>query len=152
MLKPGMRGALGEVVSHVVMSNVEDGEVYTWDEWEVKDASGKVRSLEFDDGEWKLMERFQPLSEIPAGDLPVLGKGITLPIDAPRPEVVLVSVATVREIEGRPTYETEAGETADYFDAEAGDTLYSVEWQGDAVEYYRGRRLDEAEVRAAFSL
>jgi hypothetical protein len=151
----GMRGSLDgrpvEVVSRVLMSNVEGGKTYYWDEWELRDAEGRVRSLEYDDGQWKLVERFEPAAPLPAEDLPMLGRGVALPLGEPAPRVTLVSRATVQAIEGRPTYEAEVGDEADYLDAKGDDgVLYSVEWADGVVECYRGRAIRQAEVRVMF--
>lgn len=154
-IQVGMRGTLDgrpvEVVSRVLMSNVEGGKTYYWDEWELKDVDGRAHSLEYDDGRWKVLQRFEPAAPLHIEDLPMLGRGVSVPLGEPAPHITLVSRATVRRIEGRPSYDAAVGDEADYFDAVGDDgTLYSVEWADGVVECLRGRKISQAEVRAMF--
>ena len=153
-LKPGMKARFGsvdyELIGRIVWSMVEEGEKYYWTEFQLLGADGSTYFLELDEGQWKLSQKFTPLTPFdPTKDYSV---GMHVTLDSAAATITDRAVATIEHIEGELTYRAEVGDVMQYVDAKRVSTFYSVEWTEESIEYYRGRYLSEREVLQAFDL
>jgi hypothetical protein len=150
-MKGTFQGREYEVIGRVVLSTLEEGEKYTWTEFQLISADGEVLYLELDEGSWKLMEPFVPQTPFD----PKTGsaaEGSRIQLDESTAVVSDVGTATVEMVEGELTYAATLGEQRNYLDAKTFKTLYAVEWTEDELEFYRGKPLFEREVLMAFGL
>jgi len=158
-LQPGMRGRFGdreyELLGRLVLTTVEEGTTYRWDEFQLQSREGDVRYLVYDEGRWKLFEPLTRLGGLDAEQvkaLSSLGKGATLAIDGTRALVTDAGRAEIRAVEGELTWPAMVGTSRPFLDARRLSRLYSVEWGSGEVECYRGRAASHREVFAAFGL
>ncbi|MCS6777940.1 MAG: DUF4178 domain-containing protein [Chloroherpetonaceae bacterium] len=156
-LRPGMKasffGRQYELIGRVVLSMQEEDGTYYWDEFELVSEDGRVLFLEYDEGEWKLMEAFQPAQPLtPEQAWALLQVGTTPPMGMPGLVITERAQKRIEFIQGQLTYRAQIGETAMYADARRLDRLYSIEWTADEIEYYRGMPLAERDVYIAFGL
>ncbi len=154
IVAPGMKatwnGKVYEVIGRIVVGMEEEGETYLWDEFELVAADGDALFLEFDEGAWKMMETFTPNTPIGPDEIARLGIGSSVPMDGSSYNVTQKSVSTVHFVQGELTYAASVGDKASYMDAQKGNTLLTVEWKEDEIEFYRGRFLTERQVFEIF--
>ena len=153
-LKLGMKARFGaveyELIGRIVWSMVEEGETYLWQEFQLIGSDGSIYYLEMDEGQWKLSQKFVPLTPFdPKADYHA---GTHVSLDSAPATVTDRAVATIKHIEGELTYKAEVGDQMQYIDAKRMNTFYSVEWTEDSIEYYRGKYLSDREVYKAFDL
>jgi hypothetical protein len=150
-MKGHFRGREYEVIGRLVLSTMEEGEKYTWTEFQLISAEGEVLYLELDEGDWKLMEPFVPLTPFDpkAG---FHGEGSQVKLEQSNAVVTGSGTATVEMVEGELTYAATIGQQRSYLDAKTLSTQYAVEWTEDELEFYRGKLLSQREVLKAFGL
>ena len=138
------------VVARVVLSMREEGEDYYWREFELQAPDGDWCLLELDEGRWRLTRELRPQLPPARAELERCRPGSILLIDGARCRVTLVSRFKTCAVEGTAPSGARAGSSAPYLDAEDEEASYSVEWDGDEVECYRGEDWTDAAVAAAF--
>jgi hypothetical protein len=156
-IRVGMRGMLRgreyEVIGRLVFSMQEEGETYTWDEWQLLAPDGHVLYLEHDEGAWKLSEPFvprEPIGPATAGAVPI---GATLQMDDRfSARVQQRATATLRHVEGELTYAAAVGGQHQYLDLQGVRYVYSVQWTADEIEFYRGEPLAYRQVLVMVNL
>jgi hypothetical protein len=160
-LQVGMSGALFgksyRVAGRVVLGTEQDGQTYYWNEFNLIAADGETATLVFEPtehgGEWRLFILFEPENPITAADAATKRVGDPLNLEGTDVRVTLVSRSRIYHIEGEAPEGEEVGDVAQYFNAEAGNTMIVVSWTGDEVECYRGiEKLPYATVKEAFGL
>ncbi len=147
----GMRGTIGGE-EHQVIGRVlyRDDEGYTWDEWLLLTAAGEYRWLSDDPEEGMVLWRaFTPIQPV---DPNTVRQGMSINLSGTPARVTEVGRATIAYLEGELTWRAGKGEVIGALDAEGPDGLYSIEWSADEIEFYRGQRLNQAEVARAFGL
>lgn len=150
-LRIGMKAKLGGR-EYVAVGRLlfRDSEGYTWEEWVLLSQDGDAQYLEFDEGKWKLTHYW------PDGDDSVQVRSYTegQPVTLGNKAYVVTSVgvATVTGVEGEIPWPVRVGESSPYADFGSGDTIFSVEQTSEGIEWFRGRRLDVAEVYTVFGL
>lgn len=155
-LRVGMKAKFGgkeyELIGRVVFSTVEEGETYYWNEFQLLSADGDCFFLEYDEGQWKQMESFVPQTPIGPQEANGLRIGSSLSLDNTPCTVTHQGVSTIRFIQGELTYAAKVGDQRHYLDAKSVNRVYSVEWNEDEIEFYKGRFLSERQVLVAFDL
>ena len=160
-LKVGMSGTLFgksyRVAGRVVLGTEQDGQTCYWNEFNLIAADGETATLVFEPtehgGEWRLFILFEPENSITAADAAAKRVGDPLNLEGTDVRVTLVSRSRIYHIEGEAPEGEEVGDVAQYFNAEAGNTMIVVSWTGDEVECYRGiEKLPYATVKDAFGL
>ena len=154
-INPGMKARFGaveyELIGRIVWSMVEEGTTYYWQEFQLVGEDGSTYFLEFDEGQWKLSQKFTPLTPFdPNAESYAPGRHVHL--DTTAATVTDRAVGKIEHIEGELTYRAQVGDQIQYLDAKRLNTFYSVEWTEDSIEYYRGKYLSAREVYQAFDL
>ena len=157
-LRVGMKGALHgwtvRVVGRVVVGMEVDGETYYWNEFNLVDDRGVNGTLVFEDTEegpeWKLFTVFEPRHTLTAREAATKTAGDTVNFDGTPIEITLVDQSRVYHIEGAAPEGVEAGDVANYFNADTGDRMLVASWTGDEIEFYEGRDVRADEVAQAF--
>lgn len=157
-LRLGAKGTLNgwsvRVAGRVVMSMELDGETYTWNEFNLVDASGNGATLVFEeteDGpEWKLFRAITPDRPLTVGEAAAKSVGDTVNLDGSPVEITLVDQSRVAFIEGTAPEGVEVGDVANYFNADTGDRMLVVSWTGGELEYYEGLDVPPDAVATAF--
>jgi DNA-directed RNA polymerase subunit RPC12/RpoP len=148
----GMKGTLaGE--QHEIIGRVlyRDNQGYTWDEWILLSAAGDYRWLSDDEDEgvvlWHIFTPTQPLDPNTVRD------GQTINLTGDPVHVTEVTHATIAYMEGELIWKAKVGDTIRALDA-AGPQgeMFSIEWTGDQIEFYRGERMNRADAAVAFGL
>ena len=152
-MKAKLYGRVYTVGGRLVVSMMEDGERYYWDEWQLVAPDGSVLFLEFDEGRWKLLQPVDASQPI-GGDLSRMRRGSRVTIAGRQATVIEFSTARVHHVEGTFTWPVKVGDESHYIDAKGGTSDYAVEWFDDdrPVEHYRVQHLSKAGVYAAFDL
>lgn len=151
-MKGRFRGREYELIGRIVLGMREEGQEYRWDEFELLSEDGDVLWLEFDEGEWRLMESFVPLTPIGPEQIAALTPGASVALDQTHVTVQEKNQSTIRFIEGELTFAARVGDRRNYMDASAFNRRYVVEWTEDEIEFYRGRPLSHRDVLVAFNL
>ena len=127
-----------------------DAEGYSWEEWVLLSQDGDAQYLEFDEGKWSLTRYWPDGDDSVSVRSFVEGQPVTLGNKA----YVATSVGamTIAGAEGEIPWPVRVGESSAYADFASGDTIFSVEQAPDGIEWFRGRRLDAAEVYTLFGL
>jgi hypothetical protein len=146
------RGQEYTLTGRIVYRMVEEGEVSYWQEFELIGADGHVLFLEYDEGQWKLMESFVPQRPVGPHELVAYRVGSSLNLEGCAARVTELCEAAVHFAEGELTFAPNENETVHFVDARRLGTDYSVEWTTERVEFYRGRPLSEREVLGLFNL
>jgi hypothetical protein len=151
-MKAMLRGQEYELIGRLVLTTQEEGTTYQWEEFELISADGDVLFLEYDEGQWKLMEPFVPEKPIGPQEIAGLGKGSSVSLDGVNAHITDMGRAEVRFVEGELTFAATVGDTRGYVDATAFNQLYVVEWNEEEIEFYRGQPLSERELFLSFGL
>ncbi|MCC6443821.1 MAG: DUF4178 domain-containing protein [Armatimonadetes bacterium] len=155
-LRVGMAGLFGgkryQLIGRVVYSTVEEGETCFWEEFQLLAPDGDIFYLEYDEGQWKLLERFTPQNPIGPQEMASLRAGSNLRLEAGTSVVRERGKATVQSVQGELTYSIRAGDQVDYLEAAYLNRWYSVEWREEEIEFYRGKLLARKEVFHHFGL
>ncbi|WP_309715994.1 DUF4178 domain-containing protein [Armatimonas sp.] len=150
-LRIGMKAKLGGR-EYVAVGRLlfRDAEGYTWEEWVLLSQDGDAQYLEFDEGKWTIARYW------PEGDQSVqvtdYSEGNTIALGGQTTTVTSIGTQTVSGVEGEIPWPVRVGERNPYADFGTGDTIFSVEQASDGIEWFRGRRLDAAEVYTLFGL
>ena len=155
----GMKARIGGKEFHCVgrirYVQAEDDETYYWEEWVLLNPDGDARYLEFDEGKWTLSEPFQPAPGAPsAGEFSIAAEGVRYTVDGLSVTVTDAGACQVKTVEGEIPWPVAPGDRLRYVDMEGGGGFFSAEIGGDdgAVEWFRGRRLDDRAVYTLFDL
>ena len=159
-IKIGMTGTFSGVAYRVlgrsVMGVVDDGTTYYWNEFNLQSENGAATTLVYevtDNGPaWRLFTMFEPQFPITSADAATKRVGDPLNLDGTDVRVTLLDSSRVYHIEGQAPEGEDVGDRAQYFNAEAGDTMIVVSWTGDEVECYRGVTISASTVAKAFDL
>jgi hypothetical protein len=151
-MKATMRGREYELTGRIVISMMEEGVRYPWDEFLLVSSDGDCLFLEYDEGQWKLTETFVPNTPVSPQEAVKLGVQGQVNLDGVSAHITQISRATINFVEGELTWAAEAGDSVDYFDAQGFGRIYSVEWSEDEIEFYKGQFLSNREVFVAFGL
>ncbi len=127
-----------------------DTDGYSWEEWVLLSQDGDAQYLEFDEGKWSLTRYW------PEGDDTIRVRSYTegQPVTLGNRAYIVTSVgeAIIAGVEGEIPWPVRVGESSPYADFGSGDTIFSVEQAADGIEWFRGRRLEAAEVYTFFGL
>ncbi|HUS16453.1 MAG TPA: DUF4178 domain-containing protein [Chloroflexia bacterium] len=146
----GMQGAIGpdtyQIIGRVRYSDDED----QWDEWLLLSGQGAYRWLsDSEDVGLVLWYPFTPTAPVnPAS----IDRGAVLDLGGGPVRIRSRGTATITYQEGELTWRASLGDTMHYAEGVAGDTLISVEWTANEIEFYGGQRLDRGLVAQAFGL
>jgi hypothetical protein len=142
-----------ELVRHLVLGMQEKGKTYTWQEFHLRAADGADRVLVYDTGRWQLMEAFVPEPPLSWQQVAGLTPGCFARLDGARgATVTAVAAAEVRAVEGARMAGDTVGKQYNFLEAKYRGRLYTVEWTGDDIVFYRGRPLATPQVYMAFGL
>jgi Domain of unknown function (DUF4178) len=150
-IRIGMKAKLGgkEFVA-VGRLHFRDGEGYSWEEWVLLSQDGEAQYLELDEGKWSLTRYW------PEGDETVMVSAYTegQPVTLGKKAYIVTSVGTqiISGVEGEIPWAVRVGESSAYADFGSGSSIFSVEQASDGIEWFRGRRLEAAEVYTLFGL
>lgn len=150
-MKANWEGKEWEAAGRQVMVERDDEGTYTWEEWVLIAPDGDLLYLEFDEGKWKYSRPFVPDQPLGPDQLQRLGPGATVPFDGGA-MVTDAGRCQLAHAEGEFPYMVFPDRTKGYLDATRFTQFYSVEWDEDAVEFYKGRFLDERQVFSMFGM
>ncbi len=160
-LRVGMTGTLDghrcRVAGRTLVGMQEAGETYYWTEFNlVDDAAGFCADLVYEETEdgpqWSLYILIEPDRPMTVAEAQSKRLGEYVTIDGTSGRITLVSESRVYFIEGEAAEGVEVGDIAHYFNADAGNRTLVASWTGDELELYRGRKLPNSQVAAAFGL
>ena len=160
-LKVGATGTLDgkrwRVAGRVVLSvQLDDGETYYWNEFNLVDGFGRRAILVFEETEsgpqWKLFKMLEPLHAMTADEAATKQVGDTVNLDGTPARITLVDQSQVVHIEGVGPDGVEVGDVAHYFNVESGPRMLVASWSGEDIEFYEGNNLPGQQVAAAFGL
>lgn len=145
------------VRGRVVMSMVaDDGETYTWEEFNLVDDAGSAVTLVWEETEdgptWKWFTLYAPREPLTPAEAARKQVGDTVTFEGRQIPVTLVDSSKVAFIEGEAPEDVEVGDVAHYFNADAGDRLFVASWDDSYIEFYLGRDLPAGRVEEAFGL
>jgi hypothetical protein len=144
------------VVGRVVMSMVERGTVYYWQEFNLLGPEAQSAILVYEPadhgGDWRLFAPFDPSDPLSAERAASQRVGNRVAVDGEEFRVTLVARSRVCLVEGQGTEGEDVGHVADYFNAQQGNTLLVVSWTGNEVEFFRGQNLSAPLVRKALNV
>ncbi len=160
LLRIGMHGNFSgkdyRLVGRVVMGETEDGETYYWNEFNLESTDGGYADLVYEEtergGEWRLFTMFEPEYPMTAADAATKRVGDHINLTGEDVRVTLRSSSRVYHIEGKAPEGIEAGDVANYFNAQAGEDMQVVSWTGEEMEYYNGVNVPQSLVAGAFHL
>ena len=161
ILRIGMHGELGgkdfRLIGRVVMGVEIEGEIYYWNEFNLRADDGTPATLVFEGsgdggGEWRLFQMFEPEYPMTAEDAATKAVGDALNLNGTDVRVTLVQTSRVYYVEGQAPEGVTAGSTASYFNAETDNLMQVVSWTGDEMEYYNGFSLTREAVEVAFNV
>lgn len=166
----GMQGTVGPE-TYAVIGRVryrDTGEVYSavpgyrdddddddgsdiWDEWLLLSARGAYRW--FSDSEDVGLVLWYPFTPTVPLDPNTIQRGGTIDLGGGPATVRSRGSATIDYLEGEMTWSARVGDRMNYAEALARDnTLLSVEWTQNEVEFYSGQRLDRRATEQAFGI
>ena len=149
-------GTQYRVVGRVVMGEVEGGQIYYWNEFNLETDAGESATLVFErterGGEWRFFTLFEPQYPITAEDAATKRVGDPLNLDGTDTRVTLVEQSRVYHIEGKAPEGVKVGAHANYFNTEGGNNMDVVSWTGEEVECYHGVNLPWSVVAGAFNI
>lgn len=160
-LRLGQSGTIDDrrftVRGRVVMSMVaDDGETYTWQEFNLIDDAGSAVTLVWEEAEdgptWKWFTLYAPREPLTPAEAARKQVGDTVTFEGRQIPVTLVDSSKVAFIEGEAPEDVEVGDVAHYFNADAGGRLFVASWGEDYIEFYLGRDLPPGRVEGAFGL
>jgi uncharacterized protein DUF4178 len=151
-MKAMLRGKEYELIGRLVLTMMEEGVAYTWNEFELLAPDGDALFLEYEEGRWKLMETFVPQQPMGPVEAAHLQPGAVINLDGTPATVTEISQATVVGVQGELTFQARVGDRMSYLDATSWKRSYAVEWREEEIEYYRGEALTDWQVFAAFGL
>ena len=145
-----------QVVGRSGLGEIEDGEIYSWNEFNLETKSGDQATLVYektDNGvHWRIFTLFDPEYPMTAEDAATKRVGDRLNLTGDDVSVTFRSQSQVYYVEGKAPEGEEIGTMADYFNAEAGSLMQVVSWTGEEVEFYKGVTLTRGMVASAFGL
>jgi hypothetical protein len=146
----GMNGQVAnemhQIIGRIRYSDDED----EWDEWLLLSAAGAYRWFsDSDDVGLVLWYPFTPAQPV---DPRTINRGTRINLGETSAVVRSRGTAAIDYLEGELTWKARVGDTMNYAEAVEGNTLYSVEWTEDEVEFYRGERQDRPTIENAFGV
>nr|WP_309685345.1 DUF4178 domain-containing protein [Armatimonas sp.] len=149
-LRIGMKARIGgkEYIA-VGRLLLRDGEGYSWEEWVLLSQDGEAQYLEFDEGKWSLTQYWPDGEDVTVS---AYSEGQTIRFGGNTCTVTSVGTMVISGVEGEIPWQVQVGERSPFADFASGNTIYSVEEASDGIEWFRGRRLDAAEVYTFFGL
>ena len=145
-----------KVAGRVVMGMDDGGQTYYWNEFNLVADTGENATLVFEETDrgpqWRIFTMFDPEYPITADDAATKRVGDPLNLDGTDVRVTLVDSSRVYHIEGEAPEGVEVGDVANYFNAEARNTMIVVSWTGNEVECYHGVDIRRSLVQSAFRL
>jgi hypothetical protein len=139
-----------------VLGAQEDGEIYTWNEFYLKDDSGHEATLTWEQTEegisWKLFQYFEPGTPLDYAKASRIKLGDRVNIDGLEAKVDYVGESQVYLIEGEAPEGVQLGDKARYFNAWLGNNQLVVSWTGNEVEHFLGDVLSERQVARAYGV
>ena len=159
-LRIGMQGNFGgknyRIAGRSVLGEIEGGEVYYWNEYNLQSDAGEAATLVYDETErisqWRLFTRFEPEYPLSAADAAAKSVGDRLNLTGHDVSVTFRGYSQVYYIEGEAPEGEGVGTTAQYFNAGAGHSMQVVSWTGEDVEFYNGVNLTAGMVTSAFGI
>ena len=151
-MKATYRGKEWELAGRQVCRQVDEGEVYTWEEYLLVAPDGDVLYLEYDEGKWKVSEPFTPDRVYSPAELSVFHEGSRINLDGAQR---LVSDSGNYEIvfaEGDFPWMIIPGRRTNFLDSSFGSQFHCVEWTDEEMEFYRGQFVDERQIFTIFGL
>ena len=159
-LRIGMQGSFGgksyRIAGRSVLGEIEDGEVYYWNEYNLQTDTGEAATLVYDETErasqWRLFTQFAPDYPMTAAEAAAKSVGDRLNLTGHDVRVTFRGYSQVYYVEGQPPDGEGVGTTAQYFNAGSGHSMQVVSWTGDDVEFYNGVNLTAGMVASAFGV
>lgn len=151
-MKAQFEGKEFEAAGRQVMREVHSEGVSTWEEWVLIADDGDLVYLEFDEGKWKCSRPFVPDMPLSPEFLQNCGEGAILRIDGKNGIVQSRGSYQVVHAEGEFPFVVVPERMLGYIDVTHLSSFFSIEWTEDAIEYYRGRYLDERQIYTMFGL
>ncbi len=159
-LRLGAKGILEtreyEIIGRVVMSVRDEGEIYYWNEFQLRAESGAPRILVYeetaDGGVWRLFDRFDPPNPMSISDAGAALMGQTVHLDGRNLKITFLGRSRVAEIEGWAPPGEFLGKEEEYFNAEAGRQMVVVSYTPEVIEFYRGETIPGRIVEEAFHI
>src|SRR5690349_15127140 len=147
----GMQGTLGpdtyQIIGRVRYRDEED----VWDEWLLLSMQGAYRWIS--DSEDVGLVLWYPITPTQPIDPRSIARGQTLNLGPAQARVRSRGAAVIDYLEGELTWRARVGDRMDYAEAVGpGDTMFSIEWTPNEVEFFQGQRLDRAAIEAAFGM
>ncbi len=122
-----------------------------WDEWLLLSAQGAYRW--FSDSEDVGLVLWYPFTPTVPVDPSTIIRGGTIDLGQGPARVRSRGSATIGYLEGEMTWSAKVGDRMNYAEAIARDnTLLSVEWTENEVEFYAGQKLDRKATEEAFGI
>jgi hypothetical protein len=142
------------VAGRIVMGVEVDGVTYFWNEFYLLDDSGNAATLVFEETEsgyeWKLFREFTPTRPLTAREAATKRVGDRVDLDGTPVAVTVVDRSRVFHIEGEAAEGVEAGDIANYFNADTGSRMLVASWTGDEIEFFEGLDMPASGVADAF--
>lgn len=152
-----LNGRLQRVRGRARLSMTDrDGFKYYWNEYYLVDDGGVRATLVHEVTTagvvWKYFGRFEPAEPLGPEEAARVLVGQRIRIDGVEALVTLRDESRVEDVEGDVPETIRPGATDTYFNAEAGDRMYVVSWDGRRIEHYVGFDLPRGAVERAFGL
>lgn len=104
-----------------------------WDEWLLLSEAGQYLWLQEDDWDFTIMTKFTPTNPIDPSEVTEY-----VTFERNRLEVEEKSTAFIKFFEGELTWKAKVNEEVHYIDAWDGETLYSIEWTDEEIQFFKG--------------
>jgi hypothetical protein len=144
------------VAGRVVMSVVDGGQFYYWNEFQLETGNNENSILVYEEtrrgGEWRFFNRFEPRVPLSIAEAAKKAVGDWLNLDGTDVCVTFVGGSQVSHIEGWAPKTEFAGKEEKYFNAEAGSKMIVVSYTPQEIEFYSGQTIPGSLVESAFHI
>lgn len=151
-----LNGVEYSIVGRVVMSVVDGGGVYYWNEFHMVAAAGEKAILVYEEtqrgGEWRYFTMFEPDIPVSIESARAMRLGGRLNLDGAEVHITFLGKSNVSRIEGKVPEGEYAGKEEHYFNAEAGNKIVVLSWTSTTLECYHGFTLGRGIVEKAFGI